>query len=81
MKQNLIIFSLLFVINGFKLCAELKQRHISRFTPIVFVSGQLSENDRPRVLEVGAVDFIVKPFGVEFAPRLLSHVRQTEVVA
>lgn len=61
-------------INGFDLCSEFKQRHVSRHTPIVFVSARSSEEDKRRGLELGAVDYIAKPFGLEFVPRLLSHV-------
>jgi putative two-component system response regulator len=67
-------------ISGLEICRELKERHLSRHTPVVFVSGRLGEQDVQRGLEAGAVDYITKPFGVEFAPRLLSHVgREQEI--
>jgi putative two-component system response regulator len=63
-------------INGFKICHELKQRHHSRRTPIIFISGRLCEKDRQHGLELGAVDYITKPFFAEdFASRILSHIR------
>jgi len=62
-------------ISGLEICGELKQRHLTRHTPVVFVSGQLSEEARQRGLEAGAVDYIAKPFGVEFASRLLTHIK------
>jgi len=66
--------------NGVSICLELKQRHVSRKTPVVFVTGRQSEQDLRRGLDAGAVDYIVKPFGMEFAPRLLSHVgREREI--
>ena len=68
-------------ISGLEICRELKQRHLTRHTPVVFVTGRLGEQDVRRGLELGAVDYITKPFGVEFAPRLLSHIKQTEAVA
>ncbi len=68
-------------ISGFEICDELKQRHLSRHTPVVFVSGRLGEQDVQRGIEVGAVDYITKPFGVEFAPRLLSHIRQKQEIS
>jgi cyclic di-GMP phosphodiesterase len=61
--------------NGLALCSELRQRHLTRNTPIVFVSARSTIENQQRALELGAVDFIEKPFGVEFAPRLLSHVK------
>jgi DNA-binding response OmpR family regulator len=64
-------------MNGFEICSELKQRHLSSRTPIVFVSGRTSEEDRQRAHEVGAVDFVEKPFdAVEFISRILSHFRE-----
>ncbi len=48
--------------NGFEICSELKQRHFSRQTPVVFVSGRRCEQDVQRGLELGAVDYIMKPF-------------------
>ncbi len=49
-------------VNGFEICRELKQRHISYRTPIVFVSGRTDEESRHRARELGAADFIEKPF-------------------
>jgi len=67
-------------MNGFAVCDELKQRHISRNTPIIFIAGSLCENDLRRGLELGASDFITKPFdGEEFVQCLLSHVKQAGV--
>ncbi|MGO8765033.1 MAG: response regulator transcription factor [Limisphaerales bacterium] len=62
-------------ISGLEICGELKQRHLTRHTPVVFVTGRLAEQDMQRGLEAGAMDYITKPFGLEFAPRLLSHVK------
>ena len=52
-------------INGFDLCRELKQRHISYRTPIVLLSGNDHAERRAKALELGAADFIIKPFEVE----------------
>ena len=49
-------------MNGFELCGELKQRHISYQTPIIFVSRRSSIESQQRALELGAADFIEKPF-------------------
>jgi DNA-binding response OmpR family regulator len=67
--------------NGLSLCLELKQRHLSRKTPVIFVTGRQSDRDVQRGLEAGAVDYITKPFGAEIVPRLLSHIKQTETPA
>jgi DNA-binding response OmpR family regulator len=82
-KFSLIVLSMdLPDIRGFDLASELKQRHLSRRTPIIFVANQLREEDQRRSQKLGAVDYIAKPFGAEeFARRLLSHIKQSEAVA
>jgi DNA-binding response OmpR family regulator len=63
-------------VSGFSIVRELKQKHLSRRTPIIFVASQSSEEDRRRNLELGAVDYITKPFSSsDFTRRILSHVK------
>ena len=63
-------------INGFSVCREVKQRHISRKTPVVFISRSPCEEDRQRSLEAGAVDCINKPFeATDFVFRIISHAK------
>jgi DNA-binding response OmpR family regulator len=64
--------------DGFILCSRLKEHPRFCDTPVVFVSGRCCFEDQQHGLEVGAVDYITKPFGMEFVPRLLSHIRQAE---
>lgn len=62
--------------NGFKLCSRLKEHPRLCDTPIIFVSGRSSLEDQQHGLDVGAADYITKPFETfEFAPRLLSHIK------
>jgi len=61
--------------NGFKLCSRLKEHPRLCDTPVVFVTGRSCLEDQQRGLDVGAADYITKPFETfEFAPRLLSHI-------
>jgi DNA-binding response OmpR family regulator len=63
-------------MNGFELCHRLKQNPRLCNTPRVFVSGRPCEQDIQRGLELGAADYITKPFdALDFAPRLLSHIK------
>jgi DNA-binding response OmpR family regulator len=65
-------------VSGYEVCRRLKENPFFQ-TPIVFVSGRLCPQDVQRDLELGAVDYITKPFETfEFVPRLLSHIKQTE---
>jgi DNA-binding response OmpR family regulator len=69
-------------MNGFEICRELKQRHLSRRIPIVLISRQPCEKDRQHGLELGAVDYVTKPFDApNFVRRLLSHIKPASVMA
>ena len=48
--------------NGFEVCQELKADVQSRLTPIVIVTSQGSPDNKVRGIEVGADDFLSKPF-------------------
>jgi DNA-binding response OmpR family regulator len=66
-------------INGFEICRRLKENPFWQ-TPIIFISGRLLEEDRRHGFELGAVDYIAKPFdALDFAPRILSHIKPTLV--
>lgn len=61
-------------VSGFEVCRCLKDNPFFQ-TPIVFVSGRPTEENLQRGHELGAVDFIAKPFSAdEFIRRLLSHI-------
>lgn len=49
-------------INGYDVCKRIRQD--DPHTPILFISAKSEEIDRVLGLELGADDFIVKPFGV-----------------
>jgi DNA-binding response OmpR family regulator len=56
--------------SGYDVCREL--RHLDRDVPIVFLSAKSEEIDKVLGLELGADDFIMKPFGVR---ELVARVR------
>lgn len=64
-------------VSGFNIASELKQRHLIRRTPIIFVAEKPCRENCRRAFELGAADFIEQPFGKEFASRPLFHVKQT----
>ena len=55
--------------NGIDLCREIRGRHD---VPIIFVSARVDETDRVIGLELGADDYIPKPFGTR---ELIARVR------
>ncbi|PWU19731.1 MAG: response regulator [Bdellovibrio sp.] len=52
-------------MNGFELAQLLKEHKDLKKIPLVFVSGKTSDEDIKRAFEVGADDFIKKPFEIE----------------
>jgi putative two-component system response regulator len=62
--------------DGFSLCSELKQRHISRNTPVIFISASQCEQDITEGMKRGAIDYISKPFDVtDFVYRIIFHAK------
>jgi DNA-binding response OmpR family regulator len=67
--------------NGYTLCSRLKEHPRLCDTPVVFISARCLIEDQQHGLDVGAADYITKPFETfEFAPRLLSHVRSGQEI-
>ena len=62
--------------DGMELCRHLKQdRHLCHI-PVIFVSGCGGARTRQRCLELGAADYIVKPFDIHvFASLIFSHLK------
>jgi len=79
-KIDLLVLDLMLPgLSGLDLCREL--RRFDSHTPILVISARDSETDRVLGLEVGADDYLVKPFGLrELVARcraLLRRSRQT----
>jgi DNA-binding response OmpR family regulator len=49
-------------MSGFEVCTKLKERHISRNTPVIFISARPCATDIQEGMKRGAVDYITKPF-------------------
>lgn len=52
-------------VNGFELAQLLKEHRDLKKIPLVFVSGKTSDDDMKKAFEIGADDYIKKPFDVE----------------
>ena len=69
-------------INGFELFQRLKQIPHLKDTPIVFISGNATIENQQYGLDLGAVDFIEKPFEAsDFVSRILSYVGHAREIA
>lgn len=64
-------------MDGFEVCRRLKQDEHTRLIPIVFVTAFDDRRARLKGIEVGADDFLTKPFDpLEMSARVKSLVRQ-----
>lgn len=59
-------------MNGFEVCAQLKQDAGTAKIPVVFVTALSESNDKVRAIEAGGDDFLTKPFNRSI---LLARVR------
>jgi two-component system sensor histidine kinase/response regulator len=52
-------------VNGFQLAEAIRQHPRLARTPIIFMSGLRHPENARRAIELGAVDFLVKPIGAD----------------
>jgi DNA-binding response OmpR family regulator len=61
--------------DGFDLLADLRRR--SAALPIIVLTARITEDDKVRALDLGADDYVVKPFGHrELMARIRAHARR-----
>ena len=74
-KPDLILLDIMMPdLNGFEVCRMLKEDNMTRDVPIIFLTAKNDYDDITKAFEVGAVDFIIKPFNlVELNARLKTH--------
>ena len=66
-------------MNGIEICRRLRRENQTRRTPIIMLTAKTSEADRVAGLDVGADDYIGKPFSVnELLARVRALLRRTE---
>ena len=64
-------------LDGFELCRRVREHPALQFTPIIFVTRKGELEERVRGLEVGANDYIAKPFEPqELVARVRSHLNR-----
>jgi len=70
-RYDLIILDLMLPgMNGIELCRKLRGE--ATYTPILMLTAKSSERDRVLGLEIGADDYLVKPFAI---PELMARVK------
>ena len=80
---DLIILDLnLPVLSGVEVCRILRSRSDVKHVPIIMLTARTSENDRVTGLEIGADDYVTKPFSLrELSARVRAVLRRSESVA
>ncbi|MDZ7962552.1 MAG: response regulator [Aulosira sp. DedQUE10] len=63
-------------LDGFETCRRLKANPITQHTPVIFMTALSDTTDKVKGLEIGAVDYITKPFQQEeVIARLKLHLK------
>ena len=52
-------------MDGYEVLSELKSDEETRKIPVIFISGLINPEDEKKGLELGAADYISKPFNAE----------------
>jgi DNA-binding response OmpR family regulator len=80
-SPDLLILDLnLPVLSGVEVCRILRSRPSAATLPIIMLTARTSENDRVSGLDLGADDYITKPFGLrELAARVRAVLRRRAV--
>ena len=72
-KPDLILLDVMMPgMDGYEVCRKLKDNPTTRDIPIIFLTAKTDEVDEEKGFDVGAVDYIHKPFS---APIVLARVR------
>ena len=68
-------------LNGWEICRRLKQDAETRAIPVIMVTGRVEEGDKVLGFEVGADDYVTKPFSPrELSARIRAVARRRVVV-
>ncbi len=78
-EPSIVLLDLMLpTVNGFDLCREIRQRSD---VGLIVVSARADESDKVRALNLGADDYLTKPFDVEeLLARMAATLRRSRVV-
>jgi len=63
-------------MDGYEVCLKIKQEPLFKDIPILFLSAKIEAEDKLRGFEVGAADYITKPFNAdEIMARIKTHLK------
>ncbi len=77
-RPDLILLDLMLPgMSGFEICKRIRDRRLS--CPVIMLTSRTEENDRVFGLELGADDYVTKPFSLrELLARVRAHLRRAE---
>jgi two-component system phosphate regulon response regulator PhoB len=79
-KPDLVILDwMLPLVSGLEVCRQLRRKPATRTLPIIMLTARSEETDRVRGLEIGADDYITKPFSPsELMARMRAVLRRAQ---
>lgn len=80
-KPDLILLDwMLPKLSGVDVCRQIRKNHIIKETPIIILTARSEESDKVRGLEIGADDFVTKPYSVsELIARVKAAMRRPKL--
>ena len=61
-------------LDGYQVCRKLKESSLTKDIPVIFITAKVEQEDIIKGLEIGAVDYIKKPFNTtELLIRIKTH--------
>ncbi len=74
---NIILLDIMMTgIDGYEVCRRIRADKKNNFIKIILISGRAMENERQKGFEVGADDYITKPFDVDEVTEKIKVLRE-----
>src|SRR6187399_2605618 len=79
-RPSLILLDLMLPgMSGMELCRRLRRESLTEKTPVIMLTAKAAEGDKIAGLDIGADDYIIKPFSVkEVVARVRAVLRRSE---
>ncbi len=76
-KPDLVLLDIMMpAMDGYEVCRRLKEAEATKNTPVIFISALNNATDETRGFELGAVDYVTKPFNPAVVKaRVQTHIR------